>query len=50
MVARMKQNTKRVAGPDAKYEIEVEIENFTIDIEKDQFDNIIYLIEIAGEF
>ena len=50
MVAKMQQNTSEVSRDDAKYKIDLEIEAFSINLEKRQFDSIIQLGEIANEF
>lgn len=44
------QNTSKPNRKDAKYEIDVTIKNFQINIEKVQFKNIVQLIEIGGDY
>ena len=41
MIAKMTQNNFKPNWKDPKYEVDVEIKNFSINILKDQFDNLI---------
>lgn len=41
MIAKMTQSNGKPNKKDPKYEIDVEIKNFSINILKDQFDNLI---------
>lgn len=51
MVAKMVQNNEKdVTHRTAQYVIDLDIENFSFNLEKDQFDNIIQLGEAANEY
>ena len=46
----MKQNTSGVTRDTPTYYINIEIENFAINCEKPQFDNLIQLLETGNQY